>query len=80
MVAAHYLTVLATADIEIVGISVRSLIQVRLFSCHDCPSRALHETNSRGRLSCTVVRPLDLQSNYTLCLFQSILKQLYESC
>ena len=63
-------------DVEIVRISVRSLIRVRLFSCHDCPSHGLRETNSRGRLSCTVARPLDLQSNFTLCLFQSILRQV----
>ena len=40
------------------------MILVRLFSCHDCPSHALREINSRGRLSGTVVRPLDLQSKY----------------
>ena len=40
------------------------MILVRLFSCHDCPSHALRDINSRGRLSGTVVRPLDLQSKY----------------
>ena len=79
MVSAHFKIdcAIAMADIEIVGISVGSLIRVRLFSCQDCPSHALREISSRGRLSGTVVRTLDhLQSKYTQCLFQSILKQL----
>ena len=40
------------------------------------PSHALREINLRGRFSSRVVRPLELQSNYEFCLFQSILKQL----
>ena len=43
----------ATADIETVGISVGSLVWVRLFSCHDFPSPAVREINSRGRLDVT---------------------------
>ena len=66
MVSAHQLTAIATADIETVGIFVGSLIRVRLFSCHDCPSHALREINSLGRLSGTVVAPLGLQSKYAV--------------
>ena len=67
----------ATANIEIFG----KPDNILKHSCHDCPSHALFEINSRGRPGSKVTKlctdcGVEVGSRYTLCLFQSILKQL----